>query len=110
MDDDSLRNLLREWKAPDPPAALDARVNSAYRSAYPVPARRWNFWSANVSLPVPVFAALLLIVVALAVQFRSEPPATPNGAHEFVTQVDGEGFLPLPNGAARVVRLEGIPQ
>jgi len=110
MEDDSLRNLLREWKAPDPPAPLDARVTAAYRAAYPAPPRRWNFWSAKVSLPIPVFAALLLIVMALALQFRSAPPALPDRGRAFVTQVDGEGFLPLPNGAARVVRLEGIPQ
>ena len=112
MEDDSLRSLLREWKPPETPAAMDARMRAAYRSAYPASSRaanRWNFWSARISLPVPVFAVLLLVVLAL-VQFRSEPPAVSRGGHAFITQVDGEGFLPLPNGAARVVRLEGISQ
>ncbi len=113
MEDDSLRNLLREWKPPEAPPAMDARMRAAYRVAYPASSRaanRWNFWSARVSLPVPALAVLLLVVLAFVLQFRSEPPAVSQGGHAFVTQVDGEGFLPLPNGAARVVRLEGISQ
>ena len=50
------------------------------------------------------------IMLALVLQFRSEPPAVTRGGHVYVTQVDAEGFQPLPNGAARVVRLEGISQ
>ena len=63
-----------------------------------------------MSLPVPVFAVLMLVVLALVLQFRSEPPAVSRGGRAYVTQVDAEGFQPLPNGAARVVRLEGISQ
>ena len=109
MEDDSLRNLLREWKAPEAPPAMDAEMCSAYRAAYPAPPR-WNFWSARVSLPVPVFAGLMLVMLALVLQFRSEPPAVHRGGQAYVTRVDAEGFQPLPNGAARVVRLEGISQ
>jgi hypothetical protein len=110
MDDDSLRNLLREWKAPEAPPVMDAEMRSAYRAAYPAPPR-WNFWSARVSLPVPVFAVLMLVMLALVLQFRSEPPAVlSRGGRSYITQVDAEGFQPLPNGAARVVRLEGISQ
>ena len=109
MEDDSLRNLLREWKAPEASPAMDARLRSLYRAAYPTPPR-WNFWSARVSVPVPVFAVLMLVMWALVLQFRSEPPAVTRGGHAYVTQVDAEGFQPLPNGAARVVRLEGISQ
>jgi hypothetical protein len=109
MEDDPLRNLLREWKAPDAPQSMDAEIRSAYRAAYPAPPR-WNFWSARVSLPVPVFAVLMLVLLALVLQFRSEPPGISRGGRAYVTQVDAEGFQPLPNGAARVVRLEGISQ
>jgi len=109
MEDDSLRNLLREWKAPEPPPALDARVRAAWRTACPAPPR-WNFWSARISVPVPVFAVLMLVMLALVLQFRSEPPADLRRGRAYVTQVDAEGFQPLPNGAARVVRLEGISQ
>jgi len=109
MEDDSLRNLLREWRAPDAPPGMDAQMRSAWRAAYPA-SPSWNFWSARVSLPVPVFAVLMLVMLALVLQFRSEPPAVTRGGHAYVTQVDAEGFQPLPNGAARVVRLEGISQ
>jgi hypothetical protein len=109
MEDDSLRNLLREWKAPEAPPTIDAEMRSAYRAAYPPPPR-WNFWSARISLPAPMFAVLMLVMLALVLQFRSEPPAVTRGGHVYVTHVDAEGFQPLPNGAARVVRLEGISQ
>jgi hypothetical protein len=53
---------------------------------------------------------LMLVMLALVLQFRSEPPADSRRGRAYVTQVDAEGFQPLPNGAARVVRLEGISQ
>lgn len=114
MEDDSLRplfrELLREWQAPEAPPAMDARIRAAWRTAYPAPPR-WNFWSARVSVPVPALAAVMLVLLAFALQFRSEPPAlSRTGGRAYVTQVDAEGFQPLPNGAARVVRLEGISQ
>jgi hypothetical protein len=109
MEDDSLRPLLREWEAPEAPPAMDARIRAAYRAAYPAPPR-WNFWSARVSVQVPVLAAAMLVLLAFALQFRSEPPTPTRGGRAYITQVDAEGFQPLPNGAARVVRLEGIPQ
>ena len=109
MEDDSLRPLLREWEAPEPPPAMDARIHAAWRAAHPA-RPRWNFWSPRVSVPVPVLAAVMLVLLALFVQFRSEPPTASRGGRAYVTQVDAEGFQPLPNGAARVVQLEGIPQ
>lgn len=109
MEEDSLRRLLREWEAPEEPPAMDARIRAAWRAAYPAPPR-WNFWSARVSVPVPLLAAVMLVLLAV-VLFRSEPPAfSPGGGRAYVTQVDAEGFQPLPNGAARVVKLEGISQ
>lgn len=109
MEDDSLRPVLHEWEAPEAPPAMDARIRAAWRAAYPAPAR-WNFWNARVSVPVPVLAAVMLLLLAFAVQFRSEPPAPSRGGLAYVTRVDAEGFQPLPNGAARVVNLKGISQ
>jgi len=114
-----LRAILQEWKAPEPPAALERRVLAAYRAAHaPSPWRR--FWTARISMPVPVLAALLLLTVALFMQFRSQPPRPPlridsvmiplAGSSGYVTRLDGTGFQPLPHGAARVVRREGIRQ
>jgi hypothetical protein len=111
---DPLSGMLRGWKAPDPPAAMDARVLSAYREQYAAsPWRR--FWGARISVPVPVFAALLLVLAAMWMEFRPAPsvqPAvlrtetrvvsTPEG-RGCVTRLDASGFQPLPDGAARVV-------
>jgi len=82
---DPLRDLLREWEAPEPSPELDARVRGRYRAA-----RR---------KPFPALAALLLILAALLLQFRSLPP------HRLVTRLDATGFQPLPNGAIRVVSI-----
>ena len=102
---DPLHSLMREWEAPQPPSAMDARVRAAYRDACR-PSLRRRICSARVTIPVPVLAALLLIVAAGAwLQYRSQPPASraPSGA-EYLTRLESAGFQPLPDGATRVVR------
>jgi len=73
LNDDQLRELLREWQAPLAPPALEARVMDAL--AHSKPSRRsqpWWRWLFTVSIRVPVpvgalaviaFAALLVFVV-----------------------------------------------
>ena len=58
IDDDKLRSVLREWEAPQPSPAMDARVRAAWRGAHR-PAWK-NIWTARVSIPVPAMAVLLL--------------------------------------------------
>jgi hypothetical protein len=113
--------MLREWQAPDPPADLDRRVLAAYRAAH-VPSPWRIFWTARISVPVPVLAALLLLAAALFVQYRARAPQPRpplrmetvlmplNGGSGCVTRLDATGFQPLPNGAARIVRSGGIRQ
>ena len=113
MPNDPLRSLLREWQPPEPTAEMDARMFAAWRAAWRAadpPASRWNFWSAQVSVPVPVFAVAVLVLLALLLQFRPAPAVTVRGPSLVTTQVDAEGFQPLPDGAARVVKLKGISQ
>jgi hypothetical protein len=66
-------------------------------------------------------AALLLLFAALLLVFRAAPPARPvlhldsavvaqAGDRRYETRLDATGFQPLPNGAARVVKSEGIVQ
>jgi hypothetical protein len=108
---DPLSSVLREWEAPEPSAALDARVRAAYRALHR-PSLWRRVWSARVSIPVPVLAALLLVVVITAawwLPFRSRPPAVqpepvaaPAGG--YVTRIETAGFKPLPDGATRVIR------
>jgi hypothetical protein len=62
--------------------------------------------SARVSIPVPVLAAaLLLIAVAMWLQFlpvpAGAPVRVPDGA--YATQIETAGFKPLTDGATRVI-------
>ena len=106
-DHDSMREVLREWKAPEPPTALDDRMRTAYRAAYrPSPWR--SFGKRRISVPAPVLAALVLLALALFLEFRFRPaPVPPRAEPGYVTRMEATGFQPLPNGAARVVRAEG---
>jgi hypothetical protein len=105
---DSLDNLLREWKSPQPSAELDQRAMSAYRSAVRAPRfspRAWRqFWRMRVSVPAPVLVAAVLAMFALFFWLR--PPAAPAASPQtsgVVTRLNVRGFQPLPNGEARIV-------
>ena len=110
MENDPLKNVLSEWKAPEPTAKLDARLRSAYRAEYrPSP---WKlFWMTRISVPAPALAVLAILFFALILQFRSVPaPGAPRADRGYVTRMEATGFHPLPNGAARVVTVEGVRQ
>ena len=103
IDPDPLRDLLREWDAPEPSPELDSRVAAAYRAAI----RRTPWWRARISIPVPALAAMVLLAVAVyLLQFRSAPPPPPQPG--IVTQLNGTGFVPLPNGEARIVSVKEL--
>jgi hypothetical protein len=110
MENDPLHNVLREWKAPEPGPALDSRMLAAYRGQYRQSPWRL-FWTTRVSLPAPAVLAALLLLFVLMLQFRSGPaPVAPHTDRGYVTRLEATGFQPLPNGAARVVSVEGVPQ
>ena len=108
-ENDPLNSVLREWEAPEPPSALDARVRAAYRAAHQ-PSLWLRMWTFRVTMPVPVLAALLLVAAVAFLQFRSRPPAPrpattvpmPDGG--YMTRIETAGFKPLPDGAVRVIR------
>ena len=107
---DPLNTLLREWEAPEPRPALDARVRAAYREAVRPPWWR-KLWSFRVSIPVPVLAAALLLVMVGLWLTRSAPPARPAAAPPgYVTRLESAGFRPLPDGATRVIRAGEVKQ
>jgi hypothetical protein len=104
---DPLDLILRDWEAPEPSPALDARIRAAYRAARP-PTGWQRFWWMRVSIPVPVLAAALLLIAAGLWLFRWQPavrpaPAAPPGG-SYMTRLETAGFQPLPNGAIRVIR------
>lgn len=106
MDDDRLRSVLREWKAPEADPGMDARVRAAWRALHPGAWKR--IWMARVSVPVPVLAALLLVAGFLLVKFGVARHAAegPSEAGGYVTQVNATGFQPVPNGEARVITVK----
>jgi hypothetical protein len=107
MEDDKLHAILREWEAPEPNPGMDARVRAAWRASHPAAWKR--IWTARVSMPVPVLAALLLIAAFLLAKFgtprrsTAETPSQPGG---YVTQLNAAGFQPVPNGEARVITVK----
>jgi hypothetical protein len=108
---DPLNALLREWEAPEPPPALHARVRAAFRETVkPSPWQR--LWSVRISIPVPVLAAVLLMVaVGVWLQSRSGPPArTAPASPGYITRMESAGFQPLPDGATRVIRAGEVKQ
>lgn len=99
-DMDPLRPLLREWEAPEPSAALDARVRAGFRASIGPSAWR-RFLTARVSIPVPVLAAtVVLLALAWLIQPRPEPAAPTSPG--VITRLEATGFQPLPDGEARV--------
>ena len=113
-ENDPLNSVLCEWSAPEPSAALDARVRAAYRAQLRPSAWR-RLWTARVSIPVPALALLLLIAMALWLQFRPhavvvQPATITPPADGYMTRIETAGFKPLPDGATRVIRSQGGKQ
>lgn len=111
---DPIGELLREWHSPEPAAELDERVALAYRAEFPLGRGPAPFWrrllGARISIPVPVLLAAAALV-ALFLWLRpapapSAPAAAGNTAPAVLTQLNGSGFQPLPNGEARVVSVK----
>ncbi len=73
-DDARLRDLLKEWKAPETPLSLERRVlgsrsSQPYRSA-------WRFlFSGYIRVPVSVACAMAVLLTAAVWRFAIEPPA-----------------------------------
>jgi|ERR1700733_4291854 len=106
---DPLRALLEEWKAPEPSPEFDRRVVAAYRMGRPRTAMVGRFWRARVSVPAPIFAVAVLVALAVFIWFRVAATPSPSATTpNVVTYLNATGFQPLPNGAARVVRVTEV--
>ncbi|HET8546981.1 MAG TPA: hypothetical protein VFL57_03215 [Bryobacteraceae bacterium] len=78
LDDDDLHALLRKWKAPAAPPALERRVLSARRESLLKRSLRW-LATGTIRVPAPVGLAVVVafvLLAALLVQDRSAPPVT----------------------------------
>lgn len=107
---DPLKPLLEEWKAPEPPAALDARVRAVFRNSRRAP---WweRIWSFRISIPVPVLAVVLLLAAAgIWIERRSTPSVRPAAPPGYITRLESAGFQPLPDGEVRVIRSGDVKQ
>jgi hypothetical protein len=85
--DQELKRLLQHWEAPEPSAALDERIGTAYRQSKAP--KRWRW--------LPVAACILLAVGAA----RYWSAASAAGIE---TRIDGAGFRPIPDGAITIVQ------
>ena len=75
LDDEQLKEVLREWQAPKTPAHVEARV-------FARPAPRWKWLlTGSVRIPVPVLLLALIAVAGILYSARgyatrpAEPPA-----------------------------------
>ena len=73
--DSELRDLLREWKAPDVSPLLEARVLAARRAWWDPLLRGY------IRVPVPLACCLLLLILAGAWRLWN-PPVAPCSAAE----------------------------
>ena len=104
-DDERLRALLRESATPTPGAALDGRILAAYRALHPPLWRR--IWTMRISVPMPVMAAAMVLLVAVLWFALRQPSPTANApASHYAHKTESAGFQPLPDGAARVIEVK----
>ena len=58
-----LKPLLSEWRAPDLPTGLDARVLASFRQQV-VPRSKWSWFKAPILVPWPMAATAVLLLCA----------------------------------------------
>ena len=93
LNDDELNNLLGKWDAPPAPPSLSATVARAVRR------RTWARWllTGSIRVPVPIFVALLVVIVWMS-GYRGHPnPPTP-------TTVTLADFQPVQRIEPTIVR------
>ena len=116
-----LKDLLKEWRIPDPPAHLDERIVAAYSGM-----RRRTVWTRSVHLPAPLFALLVILQVASAVVIwrylfvtSPTPPAisipervveVPIVREKTVTQIVYLPAVPAGNSRQRAFRAAAAPE
>lgn len=110
--DKRLSSVLRQWKAPDVPVGLDARVLRSYRRKRgPEPLWR-RFFTTSVRVPLPLaVAAMILLLVSLtltlsrpAVEGKLPPQMAQAPADQpMVVKTSLAGFEPVEDVNVNVV-------
>jgi hypothetical protein len=76
LNDDQLKEILREWRVSEAPAYIEERVFTQ-----PRPWWRWLL-TGSVRIPVPALVLALLVLAAILYSTRNKP-ATPAGISNF---------------------------
>ncbi len=97
LNDNELRDLLRQWEAPAAPPHLERRI---FGEPQKQPWRRWVL-TGSIRVPVPVFALLLLVALSaltyILPRARQAPPA-------FAPEVRLSDFQPVAELKPRIIR------
>jgi len=96
LNDNELRDLLRQWEAPAAPPYLERRIFGEPRK------KAWRRWllTGSIRVPVPVFALLLVVLSAMTwvlPRRRQAPPA-------LVRPVSLSDFQPVAELKPRIIR------
>jgi hypothetical protein len=98
-EDVQLRNLLREWQAPETPASLERRVlGSGALGALEKPQAWWRFLvNGYIRVPVSVACALAVLLMVAMWRVSIRPPA-PCVAEKIAAPENPASQTALPNG------------
>ncbi len=84
LNDEQLKEILREWRVSDAPAYLEERV-------FAPPRPRWQWLlTGSVRIPVPALALALIALAAVFYSLRKPKSTSPVGISNFqpVTQLN----------------------
>jgi hypothetical protein len=94
VDDRELRDLLKQWRAPDTPRSLDERVLRP-------PAPLWRLLLTGwIRIPVPVALGVTAILLVLMVALLRQPPT----AEPAPSSISLTNFRPVSDLNLRVIR------
>jgi hypothetical protein len=92
LNDDELKQALRQWQAPNAPASLERRV---------MPRETWWRWfiTGSVRIPVPALIAAAVVILAVYSAFGEKPNPAP-----VKPTVSLSDFQPVESVEVKVVR------
>jgi fatty acid desaturase len=96
LNDNELRDLLRQWEAPAAPQHLERRIFGEPRKQ---PWYRWLL-TGSIRVPVPVFALLLVVWSALTYVL----PRARQTSSAFAREVRMSDFQPVAELKPRIIR------